>query len=271
MKLKIGKKMGEEEIYIGDLFHFDFKKLIDTPFSNSNLYKDMKEKEVEELYIYFDINDQYNMTEYELRYFKNGEMFEQFKTSDAMFLSYLCTKNDEMTLISNDQPMPDNNHESMSDLIAADKVSYGNLYYISFDNMKKSGYLKSETLDKYQNKGAKGFVFHFYDLKKEVRHANDKMSASCYAVSDHDFLHDLAEKDIEFYAERYKESGDDSDKTPFYFINYLGDLSPRSLNFIENKCGLLKNKIGNIQSTYKLEYNDVKPMLKNNNVKLKMR
>lgn len=40
--MKIGAKIGDHEIKIGDLFYFDSEKLEGTPFIGLDIYKDLK-------------------------------------------------------------------------------------------------------------------------------------------------------------------------------------------------------------------------------------
>lgn len=141
------------------------------------------------MYVYFYLNKEYNIVEYELRYFKQGVNILSYKCTNSMFLTYLAGKEDQLHFVSNDQP------------------------------------------------------------------------ASCYAVSENDFLNDLTDKDKKYYEEKYNETKSEFDKPPLHFINYFDELTPKVLSFIENDCGLLNNKIGNNQKTYKLEFKDIKDLI----------
>lgn len=95
--MKINKTFQNEEIIIGDIFYFDFTKIMDTPFCNSNFDKSLKDKDADEAYIQMVINpkNQINVPSYKLYYLKNKEIIFSTVQSEPVFFSYVMSKEKE--------------------------------------------------------------------------------------------------------------------------------------------------------------------------------
>lgn len=51
--MKLNKKLNSGELIVGDVFKFDFKKLEGTTFDSSNLCQDIKENNIDEVFVHF--------------------------------------------------------------------------------------------------------------------------------------------------------------------------------------------------------------------------
>lgn len=269
--MKIGAKIGDHEIKIGDLFYFDSEKLEGTPFIGLDIYKDLKANNANGFFLYFGLNKDYNQVEYELRYTKDKQEIKIEKAYSSMFLHYLTGKDEVITWISNDNKEA-NSVERVSELPISEKIEYGDIFKVPIGKVKKSGYMKKEFLERLLKKGVTDLIFHFFETNKEIKYSHDNFSLSVYAISKKGFEDFLTQEEIDFYEKRYAESGNVFDKRPHDIINYLNRTSPVLIKIIDIKHNFLTNKIGNNKEEYKLDYSHIKHMveLKPKENKLKM-
>lgn len=260
----------EREVCIGDLYQFDFKKLEDTPFINSHLYEAIKKYESDDLYIYFGLNPHYNIVEYDIQFLKENKLVYSEKANDSMFLTYLASKGDHIHYLLNNSLAKNNKAETLCELSISKedgRLNYGDLFLVSLEDVKKTGYIKSNFMEKFEKDGVLSFLFHFYDMKNEIKHSHDNIGMCCYAVSGNGFVNTLTEKERNFYEERYKKSNSEFDKVPEFIIQYNDHLNINTLKKLDHEYRFFDNKIGNIQNAYKLDYEQVKDIVEKTHIR----
>lgn len=272
--MKIGKSFGEREICIGDLYQFDFKELEGTPFINSNLYEAIKKYEADDLYIYFSLNPYYNIVEYDMQFLKENKLVYSEKANDSMFLTYLASKGDYIHYLLNNSLAKNNKAETLRQLSISKedaRLNYGDLFLVSLDDVKKTGYIKSNFMEKFENEGVLNFLFHFYDMRNEIKHSHNNVGMCCYAVSEKGFVNTFPEKEREFLEERYKKSKNEFDKVPEFIIQYSNNLNINTIKKLDHEYRFFDNKIGNIQNAYKLDYGQVKDIIEKKYIRIEIK
>lgn len=245
--MKINKQCKDGEIFIGDVFHFDFKKIMDTPFSNSNFGQDLAEKSVDDVYIHvaFDPTRKLNVPSYNIYYVKNDEIIYNTFENDSPFFSYVMSKENEGVIkrlfntnnidldiqtlrASHAYTPPENAHESITDkplnikTNAGEDIVYGDIVKLDYAKIKES--ISSETpllnkafMDKLESFNVDSLYFHITDMNKTTNHSFSHPRIYIYAVADSQLTNGKTEEENKSTLEYFKESNQDDRKLDTYF------------------------------------------------------
>lgn len=245
--MKINKQCKDGEIFIGDVFHFDFKKIMDTPFSNSNFGRDLAEKGVEDVYIHvaFDPERKLNVPSYNIYYVKNEEIIYNTFENSAPFFSYVMGKESEGVInrlfnttnidldiktlgASHTYTPPENAHESITDTHlniktnAEEDIIYGDIVKLDYAKIKESmssenPLLNKAFMDKLESFNVDSLYFHIADMNKTTNHSFSHPRIYIYAVADSKLSNGKTEEENKSTLEYFKESNQDDRKLDTYF------------------------------------------------------
>lgn len=245
--MKINKQCKEGEIFIGDVFHFDFKKIMDTPFSNSNFGQDLAEKSVDDVYIHvaFDPTRKLNVPSYNIYYVKNDEIIYNTFENDSPFFSYVMSKENEGVIkrlfnttnidldiqtlrASHAYTPPENAHESITDkplnikTNAGEDIVYGDIVKLDYAKIKESisseaPLLNKSFMDKLESFNVDSLYFHIADMNKTTNHSFSHPRIYIYAVADSQLSNGKTEEENKSTLEYFKESNQDDRKLDTYF------------------------------------------------------
>lgn len=281
--MKINKTCKDGEIFIGDLFHFDYKKILDTPFSNSNFAAHLIEKDADEAYIHVNFDPQItlNVPSYNIYYVKDNKIIEQGFENTAVFFSYIMGKETEgvfnrignynetnldvATLLSrNDYVPPVNLESSITDKSLnittsfGENVQYGDIVKLNYDLLKEEQkgekkILNQAFLDKLDSFGVQEIYFHITDIKNSYKHCFSSPKIYIYAVSESGLKNGKTDEENANDLEYFKESNQPNRKLDTYFQEVDG-----GINILEklNAKGIFEKITGNTNSV-ELELDDV--------------
>ncbi len=245
--MKINKQCKDGEIFIGDVFHFDFKKIMDTPFSNSNFGRDLAEKEVDDVYIHvaFDPERKLNVPSYNIYYVKNDEILSNTFENSAPFFSYVMGKESEGVIkrlfnttninldiqalrASHTYTPPENSHESITDkplnikTNTGEDIVYSDIVKLGYAKIKESmgseaPLLNKAFMDKLESFNVDSLYFHITDMNKTTNHSFSHPRIYIYAVADSQLTNGKTEEENQSKLEYFKASNQDDRKLDTYF------------------------------------------------------
>lgn len=245
--MKINKQCKDGEIFIGDVFHFDFKKIMDTPFSNSNFGRDLAEKEVDDVYIHvaFDPERKLNVPSYNIYYVKNDEILSNTFENSAPFFSYVMGKESEGVINrlfnttntdldiqtlrdSHTYTPPENSDESITDkplnikTNVGEDIVYGDVVKLDYAKIKESmssekPLLNKAFMDKLESFNVDSLYFHIADMNKTTNHSFSHPQIYIYAVADSKLSNGQTDEENKIDLEYFKENKQPDRKLNTYF------------------------------------------------------
>lgn len=250
--MKINKTFQNEEIIIGDIFHFDFLKIMDTPFFNSNFGKDLAEKQADEVYVQIVINPeiQVNVPAYKIYYLKNKEIIHSTIQTDPIFFSYFMSKEKEgvikkvgniLNIDLNVEQLASNQYEKLiSDVSINDNhlnIKTARNEYINYDDLVKIDYsklkeiqnsdnkiLSSSFFESFENENVDALYFHFVDMNKTHNHCFNYPEVYLYAFSNGAVKNGETDEQNAKDLKRFEETGDERRKPKNYIKAFVGGL-----------------------------------------------
>lgn len=281
--MKINKQCKDGEIFIGDVFHFDFKRIMDTPFSNSNFGRDLAEKEVDDVYIHvaFDPERKLNVPSYNIYYVKNDEILSNTFENSAPFFSYVMGKESEGVInrlfnttntdldiqtlrASHTYTPPSNAHESITDkplnikTNVGEDIVYGDVVKLDYAKIKESmsgenPLLNKSFMDKLESFNVDALYFHIADMNKTTNHSFSHPRIYIYAVADSQLTNGKTEEENKSTLEYFKESNQDNRKLDTYFERVDGGVYLLEKFYKYN----LFEKVSNHTDSVELDISDV--------------
>lgn len=250
--MKINKTFREEEIHVGDIFHFNYKKIMDTPFCNSYFGRDLAEKNADEAYIQVNIDpkNELNVPSYKIYYIKDEEIIYQGFQNEAVFFSYIIEKEKEgvlnkvghsldinvdvKILLSREEIINITNpDESITDKNLNIKTADGN--YINYGDIVRIDYA---LLKEKQNNGNKiiadSFIekldefnvdelyFHVMDIRNSYSHCFSSPKIYIYAKSGNKLSNGKTAEENANTLDYFKESNQLDRKLDTYFTYVEG-------------------------------------------------
>lgn len=248
--MKINKTFQNEEIIIGDIFHFDFAKIMDTPFCNSNFGKSLKEKDADEAYIQMVINpkNQVNVPSYKLYYLKNKEIIFSTVQSEPVFFSYVMSKDDVIHKVGNSLNIDlnveqleskhyenTNIHFSITDnhlnikTKNGDFINYGDLVKVDYAKLKEiqnseNKILNTEFFNSFENEKIDDLYFHIVNIDRTHNHCFSYPEVYIYALSNGNLKNGETNEQNVKSQKRFEETGDERRKPKTYINAFVGGL-----------------------------------------------
>jgi len=250
--MKINKKFQNEEILVGDIFHFDFAKIMDTPFCNSNFGKSLKDKDADEVYIQVIINpkNQINIPSYKLYYLKNKEIIFSTVQSEPMFFSYVMSKEKEGVLfkvgnslnielsfeqLSSHQYEVKNADVSITDnhlnikTKNGELINYGDLLKIDYAKLKEiqnsdNKIFNSDFFNSLESERTDELYFHIVNMDKTHAHCFSYPEVYVYALSNGELRNGETDEQNAASQKRFEDTGDQRRKPKTYITAFVGGL-----------------------------------------------
>lgn len=101
MKKGIGYKLNDRELIFGDILKLDFKNILNTTFSGSNLGRYLVDEKIDEMYIQLLKEPLVNTFFMKIFYIKDNTLIDEEKTYNQMFFDYLFAKGKNLEYIKN--------------------------------------------------------------------------------------------------------------------------------------------------------------------------
>lgn len=245
--MKINKKFRDEEIHIGDIFHFDYKKIMDTPFCNSYFGRDLAEKDADEAYIQINIDPkiELNVPSYKIYYVKDEEIIYQGFQNEAVFFSYIMEKEKEgvvnkvghfldidvdvKTLLSREEIINITNpDENITDknlnikTVNGDYINYGDIVKIDYSLLKEqqnngNKIIADSFIEKLDKFNVDELYFHITDIRNDYSHCFSSPKIYIYAKSGNELSNGKTAEENEDTLEYFKESNQLDRKLDTYF------------------------------------------------------
>lgn len=248
--MKINKTFQNEEIIIGDIFHFDFAKIMDTPFCNSNFGKSLKEKDADEAYIQMVINpkNQVNVPSYKLYYLKDKEIIFSTVQSEPVFFSYVMSKNNVIHKVGNSlnidlsvEQLESNHYENTNTDVNiidnhlniktknGDFISYGDLVKVDYAKLKEiqnsdNKIFNTEFFNSFENEKTDDLYFHIVNMDKTHNHCFSYPEVYIYALSNGHLKNGETDEQNARSQKRFEETGDERRKPKTYMTAFVGGL-----------------------------------------------
>lgn len=281
--MKINKTFRDEEIVIGDVFHFDFRKIMDTPFRGSNFAKSLEEKGADEVYIQVAINPEVllNVPSYKIYYLKDKEIIHSTVQSDPIFFSYVLTKEKEGVLnrvsnhldidLSVKELTSHHYQQNAADTNITDKhlniktindayINYGDILKIDYKKLQEiqnsdKKILNSEFFKSFEAEKTDDLYFHIVNMSKTHNHCFSFPEIYVYAFSDKQLKNGETNEQNAKDQKRFEETNDERRKPKTYIKAFVGGLNVLS-EF--SKQGLFQKIVDN-NPKFELDANDIKP------------
>lgn len=281
--MKINKTFRDEEIHIGDIFHFDYKKIMNTPFCNSYFGKDLAEKNADEAYIQVNIDpkNKLNVPSYKIYYVKDEEIIYQGFQNEAVFFSYIMGKEKEgvlnkvghsldievdvKTLLSREEVINVTTpNESITDknlnikTAKGDYINYGDIVKIDYALLKEKQnngdkIIADSFIEKLDKFNVDELYFHITDIRNDYNHCFSSPKIYIYAKSGNELSNGKTAEENANTLDYFKESNQLDRKLDTYFTYVDG-----GINILEklNAKGIFEKITGNTNSV-ELELDDV--------------
>lgn len=281
--MKINKTFRDEDIHIGDIFHFDYKKIMNTPFCNSYFGKDLAEKNADEAYIQVNIDpkNKLNVPSYKIYYVKDEEIIYQGFQNEAVFFSYIMGKEKEgvlnkvghsldievdvKTLLSREEVINVTNpNESITDknlnikTAKGDYINYGDIVKIDYALLKEKQnngdkIIADSFIEKLDKFNVDELYFHITDIRNDYNHCFSSPKIYIYAKSGNELSNGKTAEENANTLDYFKESNQLDRKLDTYFTYVDG-----GINILEklNAKGIFEKITGNTNSV-ELELDDV--------------
>lgn len=292
--MKINKTFRDEEIHVGDIFHFDYKKIMDTPFCNSYFGKDLAEKNADEAYIQVNIDpkNKLNVPSYKIYYVKDEEIIYQGFQNEAVFFSYIMGKEKEgvlnkvghsldidvdvKTLLSREEIINVTNpNESITDknlnikTANGDYINYGDVVKIDYILLKEKQnggdkIIADSFMEKLDKFNVDELYFHITDIRNDYNHCFSSPKIYIYAKSEDSLSNGKTAEENANTLDYFKESNQLDRKLDTYFTyvdggnNILEKFSQKDLfERITNNIINVNLKLGDI--IYRSPVRRIKP------------
>lgn len=250
--MKINKLFRSEDIIIGDIFHLDFLKIMDTPFCNSNFGKSLQDKGADEAYIHVVLNpkNQVNVPSYKLYYLKNKEIIFSTVQSEPIFFSYIMSKEKEgvvdkvgnsLNIDLSVEQLESKYYESTNvDVSITDKhlniktkngdfINYGDLVKIDYEKLKEiqnsdNKIFNSEFFNSVENEKTDELYFHIVNMDRTHEHCFSYPEVYIYALSNGNLKNGETDEQNAKSQRRFEETGDERRKPKTYITTFIGGL-----------------------------------------------
>lgn len=178
MKQGIGYKLNDRELIFGDVLKLNFKDILNTTFSGSNLARYLVDEKIDEMYIQLLKEPLVNTFFMKIFYIKDNTLIDEEKTDNQMFFDYLFAKGESLEYIKNVEKeindiavfyiKNENTHNDEKEIICfnndkiSDEIHYGDLFKFDVNDVQ---YLFSkEIFDILAHKKIKQVYCHFPSL-----------------------------------------------------------------------------------------------------------
>lgn len=279
--MKLNKKLNSGELIVGDVFKFDFKKLEGTTFDSSNLCQDIKENNIDEMFVHFVFGiDTLNIVGINNYYIKDNKIVEKFYDESPTFINYLLSKDrenalekignikeDDLTLEQMNQKRSlslNISNENAADINLGVKdrngmeLKYGDIVKLDYKKIKETSFYTSEFQDLLNEKKVEDLYIHILNINKLEPNFPTSLEYHLYAVSSRGFENENSDEENEENRKLYEETKNPSLRfDPIMVRNFKNPGVIRKLY----KAGLISEKIGNSKS-YQLDITDVKKEIK---------
>lgn len=275
--MKLNKTLNSGELIVGDIFKFDFKKLEGTTFDASNLSRDIKENNIDEMFVHFVFGiDTLNIVGINNYYVKDNKILEKFYDESPTFINYLLSKDNENALekignitekdltvaqMNQKRSLPLNiSNESAADIglgvkdSNCEELKYGDIIKLDYQKIKETSFYTSEFQDLLNEKKVEDLYIHILNIKELEPNFPTSLEYHLYAVSSRGFENENSDEENEENRELYEKTKNPSFRfDPIMVRNFKNPGVIRKLY----KAGLISEKIGNSKS-YRLDITDVK-------------
>lgn len=275
--MKLNKKLNSGELIVGDIFKFDFKKLEGTTFESSNLSRDIKESNIDEMFVHFVFGiDTMNIVGINNYYVKDNKIVNKFYDESPSFISYLLSKDRSGALekignvIEADLTIEQMYQAKSSSLNISDEdvadinlgvkdsngeyLKYGDIVKLNYQKIKETSFYNSEFQKLLDEKKVEDVYIHILNINKLEPDFPTSLEYHLYAVSSKGFENGNSDEENQADRELYEKTKSPSFKfDPILVKNFTNPGIIRKLY----KAGLISEKIGNSES-YQLDITDVK-------------
>lgn len=260
--MNVGKSIklengNEHDLAFGDVLEFNFKPLMDSPFSNSNFGQHLREVDPDKL-IFFITKNNFGLFGASIDYIKDEKVIDTFEFEDPTFFNYLCHKNMFSFLRTEEREWT-----KKSDI----KVEFGDVFLSSFAEVEKNKYIKADYLEILKEKNPEHVVVHFFNMKDIAPHHVNSLAAKVYAFTKKEFVNFDTEEDYKREMEYYKiEKPNEIYQPDKFIVEYtFSGVSSSHVNMFSEK-GMLNNKVANINKP-ELDFYNVKSLIRPKNKK----
>lgn len=248
--MKINKTFQNEEIIIGDIFYFDFTKIMDTPFCNSNFGKSLKDKDADEAYIQMVINpkNKVNVPSYKLYYLKNKEIIFSTVQSEPVFFSYVMSKDNVIHKVGNSlnidlsvEQLESKHYENKNSDVSitdnhlniktenGDFINYGDLVKVDYAKLKEiqnsdNKIFNTEFFNSFENENTDDLYFHIVNMDRTHDHCFSYPEIYIYALSNGHLKNGETDEQNARSQKRFEETGDERRKPKTYITAFVGGL-----------------------------------------------